>query len=205
MPYTPVTTNQAITTSFLNTNYGDQVVSTVLAAGKPAGTEGQLIAVTNQDRLEVYDGAAWVRVGNWAAAGRTGASVTRVATQSIGTASETAVSFDTEGTDTDGFIAVTATTLTIPSGLGGIYAVTGMVTWASSPGANSAIRLEMAGSGSFNSVRSHCGTGTWAFSQQGVSSTQPLAAASTIILYAYQATGSSINITARLDAWRISA
>lgn len=46
------------------------------------------------------------------------------AVQSIPNATVTAISWDTELEDSDGFIAVTGTTVTIPAGLGGMYAVT---------------------------------------------------------------------------------
>jgi len=201
MPYPALATNQQPSTSWLNTNYSDQVVSTVLSSGKPAGTEGQLIAVTNQDRLEVYTGGAWVRIAHWSAAGRTGTVLRRAATQSIATATDTKVSFDTEDTDTDGFIAVTATDITIPSGLDGIYAITGSVVWASSPGANSNVRIEL--TGTTGDYRTCVGTSTVAYQNQGVSATVGLSATNTIALRCYQATGAGINITARLEVWRL--
>lgn len=201
MPYTPLTTNQSPSSGYLNTNVIDQVVSTVLATGKPTGTEGQLIAVTNQDRLEVYSGSAWVRVAGWSSAGRTGTVLRRAATQSITTATDTQISFDTEDTDTDGFIAVTATTITIPSGLDGIYAITGAVAWASSPGANSNVRIELGGT--TGDYRTCVGTSTVAFQNQQVAATVGLSATNTISLRCYQSTGASINVTARLEVWRL--
>lgn len=68
MPYNTVTTNQAVTSSFLNTNYRDQVVSTVTSATRPAGTEGQIIYETDTDAFQCYNGSTWVeygRVGTW--------------------------------------------------------------------------------------------------------------------------------------------
>lgn len=201
MPYPAVTTNQALTSSYLNTNYSDQVVSTVLSSGKPAGTEGQLIAVTNQDRLEVYSGTAWVRVGGWSSAGRTGAVLRRAATQSIGITSDTAISWDTEDTDTDGFITVTSSTITIPSGLDGIYSISAAVAWASSPGANSNVRIALTGvSGDY---RTCVGTSTVAYQNQVVSATVALAATNTVAINCYQSTGGAINVTARLELWRL--
>jgi hypothetical protein len=55
---------------------------------------------------------------------RIGASLRRVAVQSIADAAEADISWDTEDYDSDGFIAVTGTTLTVPAGLGGMYAIT---------------------------------------------------------------------------------
>lgn len=201
MPYTPVTTNQQVTTSFQNTNWTDQVVSTVLAAGKPTGTEGQLIAVTNQDRLEVYSGTAWVRVAHWSSAGRTGAVLRRAAVQSIANTTDTAISWDTEDTDTDGFIAVTGSTLTIPTGLDGIYAISAAVAWASSPGANSNVRIAL--TGTTGDYRTCVGTSTVAYQNQAVSATVGLSATNTIAINCYQSTGAAINVTARLEVWRL--
>jgi len=56
--------------------------------------------------------------------GDVGCRLRRVANQSINNITETAISWDTEDQDTDGFITVTATTITIPTGLGGLYAIT---------------------------------------------------------------------------------
>lgn len=55
---------------------------------------------------------------------RKGCRLRRVANQSINTATTTAISWDTEDEDQGGFIAVTSTTVTIPTGLGGIYDLT---------------------------------------------------------------------------------
>lgn len=63
---------------------------------------------------------------------RVGVRVRRVATQSVNSATDTAISWDTEDEDTDGFIAVTSTTITIPTGLGGIYAISLFLQGASS-------------------------------------------------------------------------
>lgn len=56
--------------------------------------------------------------------GDVGCRIRRVANQSVNSATDTAISWDTEDQDTDGFIVVTATTITIPTGLDGLYALT---------------------------------------------------------------------------------
>jgi hypothetical protein len=63
MPYNTVATNQAMTSAFFNTNYRNQVVSTVTSLTRPAGTEGQFIYETDTDGVWVYDGSAWQRFG----------------------------------------------------------------------------------------------------------------------------------------------
>lgn len=86
--------------------------------------EGQVIYETNTDRLMLYDGTSWVRLAPGTAAGRTGVRLRRAANQSISSGSPTAISWDTEEFDSDGFIAVTSTTATVPTGLSGVYAIT---------------------------------------------------------------------------------
>lgn len=204
MPVNTVTTSQQITSAFLNTNYRDQVVSTVLNAGKPAGTEGQVVAVTDKDRLEIYSGTAWVRGPAWSSSGRTGITISRVANQSIANVTDTTITFDTETTDVDGFIAVSSDTITVPSGLGGLYAITGTVIWASSPGATSNARLEIGGvTGDY---RTSVGASSVAFQAQVVSvGAIPLSATNTVKLRVYQGSGAAINVTARLEMWRIGS
>lgn len=53
-----------------------------------------------------------------------GCRLRRVAPQAIVTATLTSISWDQEDDDPNGFIAVTSTTITIPTGLGGLYAIT---------------------------------------------------------------------------------
>lgn len=69
-----------------------------------------------------------------AVATRRGCNLRRVASQSATGSSAVTISWDTEDEDTDGFIAVTGTTATIPTGMGGIYAASvkaqGAGTWA---------------------------------------------------------------------------
>lgn len=59
---------------------------------------------------------------------RRGVRLRRVANQSVTASTLTSISWDTEDQDTDGFIAVTAATITIPTGLGGLYAIASRVT-----------------------------------------------------------------------------
>lgn len=48
----------------------------------------------------------------------------RRASQSIANATTVAINWDTEDQDTNGYITATSTTITIPTGLGGLYAIT---------------------------------------------------------------------------------
>jgi hypothetical protein len=205
VPYTTVTTNQQVTSSFLNTNYRDQVVSTVLAASKPAGTEGQVIGVTDSDRLEIYSGTVWLPGPPWSATGRVGFRLTDATNRSIptGTGTYTSLTFATEVTDTDGFIAAPGTTITIPANRGGLYIGYCTHTWASSPGANSVAQFLK--NGATNAGRVPIGAGT-----QSLVSTiyfcAALAAADTLQIQLSQGSGGAINVNpSEWEMWRISA
>lgn len=87
--------------------------------------EGMYADAQDTDRLMRYNGSAWVP-----SSGRWGTTVTRSG-QSVANGVLGTISFDTETQDTDGYITVTSTTVTIPSNLGGIYGVTGTVVRAS--------------------------------------------------------------------------
>lgn len=63
MPVNTVADGDVLTASFVNTNYRDQVVSTVTSGTRPAGTEGQIIYETDTDKLYIYSGSGWVRFG----------------------------------------------------------------------------------------------------------------------------------------------
>ncbi len=59
MPVTTVATNDVLSATHFNTNYRDQVVSTVTSATRPAGTQGQVIYETDTSRYYGYTGSAW--------------------------------------------------------------------------------------------------------------------------------------------------
>jgi hypothetical protein len=200
MPYTAPPA--PVTTTWWNANVKDQVISTVTSATRPAGTEGQVIYETDTDRVLMHDGAAWVRIAHGSASGRTGCRLRRAANQSITTATDTTVTWDTEDQDTDGFITVSSDTITIPSGLDGVYAMTAYVVWAATPGATSNVRFEFAGTtGDF---RTSVGASSVAFQAQTVAvPCWALSATNTVKLRVYQATGASINITAALQLFRL--
>ena len=112
-----------------------QAISNVTNAGKPTGVaEGETIAVTDKDRHEIWNGAAWVRATNWAAAGRTyvdmiesGSGVTI-----IGDNVSAAIGWD-PGTDPDGFYTDydgVDYEFTVPATLGGVYAISVFIDWS---------------------------------------------------------------------------
>lgn len=127
---------------------------------------------------------------------RKGFKIRRVANQSISSASTTAISFDTEDSDTDAFGAVTSTTYTIPTGLDGLYAITAQVTFASaSLGAAPALAITAAGVAFWTAIplSSVAGVGSLGI-------TIPMVATQTISVSVYQNSGGAVNATATLWA-----
>lgn len=159
------------------------------------GVEGRHVVRRDQDRVYVDTGSAYVRTGWYSTTGRTGCTLRRAANQSITNATPTNVSWDTEDYDSDGYIAVTATTVTIPSGLGGLYSVSYRGSLANFPGARGFMGMTVAGV-IYRSV--------FTGDTEGHASTiRPLAAADTIVADVYQTSGGALNFTGRLDVYRI--
>lgn len=173
--------------------------------------EGQLVYVSDEDRFYVYDGSAWVRVG-WGATstGRTGWAGRRVANQSIATTTITSISWDTEDFDSDGFLTPTNATLTIPTGLAGIYMLTASVEWQSDPiDAGEAVGLwvqwEISGASQITYTESLDGNivAIGGILHQGITAMKALSAADTITVRVYQRTAGSVNLKANCSLYRI--
>lgn len=127
------------------------------------------------------------RVGWW---------VQRIATQSIATATSTLISWDTEQQDTDGFIAVTATTVTIPAGLGGVYAITVGAYAAAGVGATNSLDLNTTVTGAASPFT--------AFNIATTTVVEPLAAGQTVEARVYHSAGVNVNFQANFFGYRIS-
>lgn len=179
--------------------------TTARDAALTSPTEGMVCVITGEDRLYVYDGSAWQRAGHWSGSGRAGGQFRRASNQSITTATLTAITWDTVDADSDSFHSgSTFTTVAIPTGLGGWYAVQLRVLWDGTAvagtsstvhyitvsGADTALGSSLDGSSSTQ--------GRWA------SSTLILAAGATVGWKVYQASGSSHNITAGFDIVRLA-
>lgn len=97
---------------------------------------GQLIYETNTSRYVARNAAntIWERQAWTAVAGRTGCSLRRVANQLATSAVTLTIAWDTEDFDSDGFFAPTSTTITVPAGLGGLYAISARHHWAAQTG-----------------------------------------------------------------------
>jgi hypothetical protein len=173
--------------SFATTTARDTALSGVLAEGMQAIDEAN-------DRKSTYSGSAWVRDSWYGQAGRTGCAISRAANQSISTGSLTAITWDTESQDTDGFITVSSSTITVPSGLDGLYAITLRVALAASTNGLVAIS---AGGVSFEGSYTQPATAPTLTVMAG------LAAAGTVTGSVYQASGGALNVTGSLSMYRI--
>jgi hypothetical protein len=162
-----------------------------------------MFAVTDRDRYEFDTGTVLLPGPNWGSAGRVGFSVSRVANQSIptGTGTFSAIDWDTEATDTDGFLTVTDSTATIPTNLGGLYACLATISWASSPGANSSIELLIGAT----AWRFPIGAGTQMTTCSIAIPAIALAAANVASIRVSQGSGGAINVTGIWQMWRLSA
>ena len=203
-----VVANTTIDPSWGNSIRNATVQVTTSGARPAAPAEGMVIYETDTDRLLAYDGSAWQRVGWGASGGRTGCTIRRNANQSVNSDSRTAISFDAEDADTDAFFAPTSTTVTIPSGLGGLYTITLSVSSGSQLGTSAGAYIASAGSAN-QIVATGAGSNDNMFPLVssryyiGCAMTVPLAAADTITAGFYHNIGLAINVTARLTVYRI--
>lgn len=201
----------ALSTTVVNANITDKRTRAYALGGtaictsttRPSSVsvfEGLEILEIDTDRILRSDGSNWIRVSHYSPAGRTGGEWSRVANQSIATSTLTNISWDTETSDSDGFIvphATTATTFTVPSGLGGVYAVSGNLGFATAPTGGFS-RLTLGGI-----VSDH--PASIAGQQAGFCRVEPLDAAETVIVTAFQSSGGAINVTGKIYINRVCA
>lgn len=149
--------------------------------------EGMVAYLEDKNRFTYYDGSSWL-----VKSGLVGATLARVANQTIGAATLTAVTFDTEVDDSDAFATVPGTGVTIPTGLGGVYAC----TFKASVGASGTVRLTVDGTQAFDSFAS-----SWSGSAT-VTIVIGIGAGATVVPSVYVPAGG--NITARFDCFMVS-
>lgn len=166
------------------------VVATKAAITSPVA--GDTVYETVNKRIWSHDGIAWSLVF-----GRCGTRLRRVANQSINSAAPTAVSWDTEDEDTDGFITTPGTTVTIPSGLGGGFVIDATGVFATPPGTRGYIEIVAAG----RTFRAPINQNEDTFSVEAI---RALAPGDTITVNVYQFTGAAVNWTGTLTILRFS-
>lgn len=140
---------------------------------------------------------------------RVGCTLRRAATQAITSGTPNPIQWDTEDEDTAGFIAVTASTITIPTGYDGVYAITSRVNYQSVEATFHANRnyVDIAPTSAF--------TGTPASFRMKIDSVEDqtvvvigairLAAGDTFVSNIFQDTGANQNLVAAwLSCYRVS-
>lgn len=165
-------------------------VATKSAIASPVASD--TVYETTNKRIWSHDGVAWSLVY-----GRCTTRCRRAATQSINSNSATAVSWDTEDEDTDGWITAPSTTATVPTGLGGGCIITAAGAFATPPGARGYIEI-VAGGRTFrtpyNQNEDTC----------SVTAIMTLTPGQTIVVNVFQYTGAAVNWTGSLEVARIT-
>jgi hypothetical protein len=162
----------------------------------PSGTglpyEGQLWTDVTNDRLNLGDASnVSQRIAHYSSTGRTGGSWSRSTNLSISNGTETVPTFTTEAADSDGFLTPTSGQLTIPAGLGGIYAFDLRLTWASATTfGGHGVRVNGTNIGGYTS-NVYSGV-----ARSGLNGVLVLAAADTVDFWVVQNSGGALNITA---------
>jgi hypothetical protein len=132
---------------------------------------------------------------------RTGCRLRRAAAQSVANSTSVTISWDTEDQDTDGYIVVTGTTVTIPTGLGGLYAITFHAVGVTTTGRlTNWIEPTSGIAGTPGQLRS-VSSGVDTFVTLGV--TIPLLAGDSFISRVFHSNGAAANFTAWQSCYRV--
>lgn len=214
-----VTNGATISTTWGNAIRDGVLQTSTTAAGFPSSPAvGTQVLMTDTGRIWVYVGgstqvgsnpAGWIPNGQVSASGRTGCALRRVNYQTVTNASYQQILFDTEDFDSDAFITAStgspAGTITIPTGLDGLYAITAQIWTGSAAGQDAVIQhfttvggLAYAYSYAFGPVPRSAG---WPSAPNqgypfGNSITIRMKAADTLKVLYYQSSGASQNTAA---------
>jgi hypothetical protein len=177
------------------TNSSTDLITTAgdLLYGTAADTVARLGIGTAGQVLKVNSGAT---APEWGAAGGSsfsGVALSNSAAIAIADSTFTALTFDTEQLDTDGYHSTVSNTsrITIPSGKTGKYLIIGAVTWNANATGDRYLTLRLNG----NSIASQLHMGTATGKNFGILTTiYSLTAADYIELFAYQASGGSLDV-----------
>lgn len=199
-----VAAGNPVTATWGNAIRNQSVQNTVSTSLPASPAEGMLVYCTDTNRLLMYDGAAWQIHSSSA---RIGTSVTATAWSVATGASSRTVTFGAETYDSDNFFAPSSTDVIVPTGLGGLYAISLTLQWAADPGATS-----------FQTIRVVSGTQNYSWRTEntlfrpnyggatfftGVAVSTVLTAADTIQAIITQSSGAAINVNALLHVYRI--
>ena len=126
---------------------------------------------------------------------RVGGTWRRNANQSIPVTTFTAITWDTELADTNGFLTPPNANIIIPTGYDAVYAISCSVQ----VGANAMVRLVVTGFADGISA-----PGDFAMGVSQICVTLPLVAGNAISAQVYNNTAAAINVTGRIDIWKVS-
>jgi len=128
--------------------------------------------------------------------------LTRITNQAIANNTVVTISWTVEDSDLDGWIAVTATTLTCPAGQAGLYGITVSCDYSAATGTGGYIELQLTRSATLTAIRN-----TTAGQSKGMNTVfTPLLPGDTISVTVLQNSGVSINLNpARLDLFKIAS
>lgn len=116
------------------------------------------------------------------------------ASQAVAAAATVSLSWTTEVSDIDGWITVTGTTLTVPTGWSGVYLVTARTSWSASTTSPIEIVVSLNGSVFLNAA------GAMAFGVRTVSGVmRGLVAGDTIVVQVYNGSAGALNVTGALQ------
>lgn len=137
---------------------------------------------------------------------RHGCDLSKAAVQSISDSTTTALQFDTETEDTDGYHdnSTQNTRVTIPSGLGGMYAIVAQVDWGSSSTGKRVLDVRVNGTTFINSS-SITPSAADATPNHEVMALCPLVAGDYVEITSFQNSGGSRNATAKARFYLVSA
>lgn len=158
-------------------------------------TEGMLSWLQDKNRFEEHNGTVWVPLGN----ARCGGRWRRAAAQSVATGgSTTAITWDTEDEDTDGMWS-SGTTITIPSGLGGLW----LITFQCVAGVTGRSYMQITPTSAVTGVPAEFRAPIDPAEDRGfVTALVPLNAGDSFTCGVFHSTGAGVNFTAWVSAFR---
>lgn len=131
-----------------------------------------------------------------------GCRLRRSATQNVNTATTTTISWDTEDEDLGGFITVTSTTITIPTGQSGLYAITFRAIYTAST--TGRCFVEITPTSAIASMPAQFRNPYRDTEDEAaISITIPLLAADSFVTKVFQSAGAARNVNAWLSCYRI--
>lgn len=198
--------SNVVTSGTIAATWGNEVrdatVQVTTSAARPSSpAEGMLIYETDTDRFMFYDGTSWVRHSWGATAGRTGCTIRKTGNTSVNNVANATITWTAEDYDSDGFITVSSSTVTIPTGCDGLYMVSCSVLFDFASLASIGVGIAASLSGT---IRGYHGsvlaanntiTSSGTIRTSGTSTIIPMAAGDTLTFSCTQSSGSAQNLT----------